>query len=76
MIDGMSRRVCRVSNGSDDPMDASSPMWDLSQFAARPLSFPKRYAEPWSSSCEPRFAIVTPSLNHADFIKATIQSVF
>jgi GT2 family glycosyltransferase len=51
-------------------------MWDLAQFAARPLRFPRRYAEIWSYTPTPRFAIVTPSLNHADFIKATIDSIF
>jgi len=51
------------------------PMWDLAQFTARPLRFPQHYVETWSCSSAPRFAIVTPSLNHDAFITATIQSV-
>jgi hypothetical protein len=51
------------------------PMWAFPQFSPRKLNFPEHYAAVRPISSPRRFAIVTPSFNHARFIAATIDSV-
>jgi cellulose synthase/poly-beta-1,6-N-acetylglucosamine synthase-like glycosyltransferase len=50
-------------------------LWTYEQYSSRHLRIHRKYlAEPIPKN-PPRFAIVTPSLNQSDFIRATIDSV-
>jgi len=51
------------------------PMWTFEQHPPRPLDLSKLPAAPALPKQPPRIAIVTPSLNHGRFVRATIDSV-
>ena len=50
-------------------------LWVYQQYSTRRLRIPERYFAEAAPEALLRFAIVTPSLNQAQFIKATIDSV-
>jgi hypothetical protein len=50
-------------------------LWRYQQYSTRRLRIPNRYFDETTPDTVLRFAIVTPSLNQAQFIKATIDSV-
>jgi hypothetical protein len=65
--------IARLMQRLDDGY--SFDYWKLSQYAPRPLRpevFPRWHLE---ASKLPSLAIVTPSFNQADLVKATIESV-
>src|SRR3954471_11090696 len=51
------------------------PMWTFEQYSPRPLDLRMLPAAPALPKQPPRIAIVTPSFNHARFLRATIDSV-
>lgn len=50
-------------------------LWRFQQHPPRPLSIPRSYKTQRAPDPWPRIAIVTPTLNHARFLGATIESV-
>ena len=51
------------------------PIWTFEQYPPRPLNLATLPSSPPLPAHVPRIAIVTPSLNHARFLDATIDSV-
>lgn len=51
------------------------PMWTFEQYPPRPLDLRPLPAAPALPKQPPRIAIVTPSFNHGNFLRATIDSV-
>ncbi len=51
------------------------PLWTFEQYAPRELTVPPSYQSAKVPVEPPSFAIVTPSLNHHQFLAATIESV-
>lgn len=54
---------------------AINRLGDLAQYSPRPLRLPRRYLADRLPDDLPSFSIVTPSLNQARFIDATLRSV-
>jgi glycosyltransferase involved in cell wall biosynthesis len=52
-----------------------SQLWNFSQHPSRPLSVPASYGKEAAPIDAPSIAIVTPSLNHVEFLRDTIESV-
>jgi glycosyltransferase involved in cell wall biosynthesis len=50
-------------------------LWNFNQHPRRTLSVPPSYAAQATPADAPTIAIVTPALNHAEFLAATIESV-
>jgi glycosyltransferase involved in cell wall biosynthesis len=50
-------------------------LWTYEQYSSRRLRFPPQYRLEKAPDDPPRIALVTPSLNHGDFIRATVDSV-
>src|SRR5215813_8624426 len=51
------------------------PMWKFEQHQPRPLELSSFPSTPVLAANAPSFAIVTPSLNHARYLDATIGSI-
>lgn len=51
------------------------PLWTFEQHQPRPIDLSQLRAPPKLPANPPRFGIVTPSRNHARFLRATIDSV-
>ena len=52
-----------------------SQLWNFNQHPRRPLSVPPSYGTETAPTDAPSIAIVTPSLNHVEFLRDTIESV-
>src|SRR5438132_789701 len=48
------------------------PLWTFEQYTPRVLSIDPRYRDEQPPAAAPAIAIVTPSFNHCDYLRATI----